>query len=272
MRRGIAALAIATALSVGSLVALADITFVLKSGERISGTGITRSQGTITVSVSGQERKISLNDVAVVIYNDGDPTARELAQLPMADNPPELERHTLFMRDGRVIRGQADDWNPDRLVFDTTAGRQFFNASDIARLFSGRGTTGAAPGERGRRRGEPDATVTVDATTPWTDAGLVVRQGERIVFNTTGTISVLRDANAATGPDGQKDMPRQETFPVRTMSVGGLIGRVGNGRPFPIGSTRMPIDMPASGRLFLGINDDQHGDNGGSFEVKVFRR
>jgi len=35
-----------------------------------------------------------------------------------------------------------------------------------------------------------------------------------------------------------------------------LIGRVGyTGKPFPIGNTRTPIAMPASGKLFLGIND-----------------
>ena len=73
------------------------------------------------------------------------------------------------------------------------------------------------------------------------------------------------------GPDGQQNM-KQGTYPVRSMPAGGLIGRVGNGRPFPIGSTRMPIEMDASGRLFLGVNDDNFGDNGGSFEVRIFRR
>ena len=278
MRRVMTALTLVGALYVVSLGALADITFVLKDGQRISGTGITRSQGTITVRVGGEERGVPMNDVAVVLYNDGDPTARELAQLPTEENPPELERHVLVMRDGRVIRGAADDWNPDRLVFDTTAGRQFFNASDIARLymngpaarriFKARvGTTGSTLG--GRQRGEPDATITVEGNTPWTDSGLAVRAGERIAFEASGTISVVPDVTA--GPNGQTSI-RQGNYPVKAMAAGGLIGRVGNGRPFAIGSTRMPINMTDSGKLFVGINDDNFADNGGSFEVRIFRR
>lgn len=278
MRRALTAVTLVAALYVASLAALAEITFVLKSGERISATGITRSQSTITVSVNGQERGVSMNDVAVVIYNDGEPTAGELAQLPMSDNPPTLERHMLVMRDGRVIRGAADDFNPDRLVFDTSAGRQFFNAGDIARLYMdasaarrlfGRrvGTTGSATGAR--PRGEPEATVTVEAASPWTDTGIVVRARERVAFDATGTITVLPDVTA--GPDGQRNM-KQGTYPVRAMPAGGLIARIGNGRPFAVGSTKMPIPMEASGRLFLGINDDNFGDNGGSFEVRIFRR
>ena len=278
MRRALTAVTLVAGLYVASLTALAEITFVLKSGERISGTGITRSQGTITVSVNGQERGVPMNDVAVVLYNDGEPTAGELAQLPKSPNPAELERHLLVMRDGRVIRGAADDFNPDRLVFDTAAGRQFYSAGEIARLYmdasaarrlfaSRVGTTGSAPG--GARRGQADATVTVDATTPWTDTGIIVRAGERIAFNASGSINVLPDVTA--GPDGQTNM-KQGTYPVRAMAAGGLIGRVGNGRPFPIGSTRMPIEMEANGRLFLGVNDDNFGDNGGSFEVRIVRR
>ena len=282
MRRKMTAIMIAVALSAVALTAFAEITFVLKNGERITGTGITRSQGTITVSVNGQERKLPMGEVAMVIYNGGEPAGREIAQLPMSDNPPELERHTLILRDGRVIRGQADDWNPDRLVFDTAAGRQFFNAADISRLymvsgpqarrlFAGRaGTTGEAGAGGGGRRGEADATVTVEANRPWTDTGLVVHAGERIAFNANGTITVVE--NVQTGPDGQRDMARSPNFPIRNMSIGGLIGRVGNSRPFAIGSTRSPIEMPVDGRLFLGINDDIHTDNTGTFEVRIFRR
>jgi hypothetical protein len=278
MRRTIFALTVVVALSVASLMALADITFVMKSGERIQGTGITRSQGTITVKVNGQERGVPMNDVAVVIYNDGEPTAGELAELPTSDNPPELERHLLVMRDGRKIRGAADDFNPERLVFDTAAGRQFFNAGEIARLYmspaaarrlfaSRVGTTGSTASGRGGR--EAAAEVKVEGATPWTDTGIVVRAGERITFRVTGTVNITRDATA--GPDGQTSIA-QGKYPVAAMAAGGLIGRVGNARPFPIGSTRMPIEMPASGRLFLGINDDNFSDNGGSFEVQIVRR
>jgi hypothetical protein len=56
------------------------------------------------------------------------------------------------------------------------------------------------------------------------------------------------------------------------MGVGALIGRVGNSAPFAIGSNRNPITMPANGQLRLGINDDNHADNTGTFVVTIVRR
>ena len=50
---------------------------------------------------------------------------------------------------------------------------------------------------------------------------------------------------------------------------GGLIGRVGTSAPFPIGSNSQPIVMPADGRLMLGVNDNEPGDNSGAFTVTV---
>ncbi len=53
------------------------------------------------------------------------------------------------------------------------------------------------------------------------------------------------------------------------MPAGGLIGKVGNSAPFPIGSNSQPITMPADGRLMLGVNDNEIGDNSGAFSVVV---
>jgi hypothetical protein len=54
--------------------------------------------------------------------------------------------------------------------------------------------------------------------------------------------------------------------------VGGLIGRVGVGTPFPIGSNTLPIVMPNDGRLTLGVNDNEVGDNSGYFTVAVSKQ
>jgi hypothetical protein len=55
------------------------------------------------------------------------------------------------------------------------------------------------------------------------------------------------------------------------VGTGALIGRVGNGAPFPIGRGTQPITMPANGPLMLGINDDVVQDNSGSFSVNISR-
>ena len=52
------------------------------------------------------------------------------------------------------------------------------------------------------------------------------------------------------------------------MLAGALIGRIGNGAPFAIGN-QTSIVAPASGVLFLGVNDDGFADNQGNFQVIV---
>src|SRR3982751_6428102 len=93
------------------LAEAADVTFVLNSGERQSGQLVYHTGTNIGLIQNGRERSFPVNDVAVIIYNDGDPNQNELGQLPTSDNPPELERHTLVMRDGRVLHGKVYHWN-----------------------------------------------------------------------------------------------------------------------------------------------------------------
>jgi hypothetical protein len=51
--------------------------------------------------------------------------------------------------------------------------------------------------------------------------------------------------------------------------VGALIGRIGNGQAFVI-DIAVTMNMPADGRLFLGVNDDHLGDNSGNLVVKIW--
>ena len=52
--------------------------------------------------------------------------------------------------------------------------------------------------------------------------------------------------------------------------MGALIGRIGNGAPFGIGN-QTNVPMPASGMLFLGVNDNNFDDNSGEFRVEITR-
>ena len=107
------------------------------------------------------------------------------------------------------------------------------------------------------------AMVTVDAKHPWVDSGLAVRKGERVSFEAIGTVKWGGKPGKVAGPDGHDAKAGKP-------GKGGLIGRVGfTGKPFPIGSTRTPVTMPQSGKLFLGINDFIFKDNAGSFMVTI---
>ena len=70
----------------------------------------------------------------------------------------------------------------------------------------------------------------------------------------------LGDQRGCAGPDMHAPPIRQKL----------LRGRIGNGEPFSIGDTTNAFDMPASGRLFLGVNDDHYPDNSGNYVVKVW--
>jgi PA-IL-like protein len=285
MRHIIAATFVTLCLAAGSVASAAEVTFVLTNGDRHTGQLFYDTGTNVGVIVNGQKRMFPVRDIAVIQYAPGDPSRNELEQINSSPNPPELERHTLVLRDGRVLKGKVYHWESDTVTFDTTAGRAKYHANDVARLFlNGQGAKQvfnhilnapqpAATDGRGRGRGRggpPEATVRVEANRTWTDTGLVVRAGEPISFSAQGTVTF--GANMTTGPDGDKGLPPNRNYPVPSMSVGGLIGRVGNGRPFPIGSTRSPIEMPNDGRLFLGVNDDQLQDNSDGFDVAINRR
>jgi hypothetical protein len=108
----------------------------------------------------------------------------------------------------------------------------------------------------------------VEANQPWTDTSMTVKRGDRVAFRTTGQIQLVRVTRASAGPDGN-DTVAQSGYPVIAMAAGGLIGKVGNGAPFPIGSNAQPIVMPADGRLMLGVNDNVWRDNNGYFSVVI---
>lgn len=140
---------------------------------------------------------------------------------------------------------------------------------------------GNAGGDRGFGRGGGEnaggssggdgnsRTVAVLADQPWIDSGLVVRANQSLRFEAEGRVLFSLGNQNITGPDGAPGQAGAR-FPVPSMGVGGLIGKIGaTGRPFAIGSKTGELRMPATGRLFLGVNDDHYDDNSGAFRVTV---
>jgi hypothetical protein len=96
-----------------------------------------------------------------------------------------------------------------------------------------------------------------------------VRRGQRLTFESTGEIHFGAGADQRANAGGKGGDPSQSTLPAPGMGVGGLIGRVGNGNPFPIGAGPAQVTMPANGRLFIGVNDRELSDNSGTFTVTI---
>ena len=124
------------------------------------------------------------------------------------------------------------------------------------------------------------------ANQSWTDTGLEVFQGQAIIFEASGIICLQRGNPIANcGPDGYKLKTVQQ--PLRDENIGALIGRVVNLisietdketgqeirneiiKEFYIGPTAR-VEMPLSGHLFLGVNENLVADNSGEFKVIIY--
>jgi len=282
MRRFIATCVLAASAAV---VVLANhpATFVLRSGQRVNGE--LGYKGGTTYTLSG--RDYESRDVAVISFVNDDPSAEELRQIPRVDNnPTELERHVFVTRDGNVIFGKLYHISSDgeTITYDRReGGRHDISANQLARIYinpagarsaynsilrQGRGavaTAGVANSGGG---------LIVTGNQPWTDTAVDVRVGDQVRFLSSGEIRVATGNGPETvaNPNGSGgfNAPRNN-YPVPAMAVGGLIAKVGNSAPFPIGMNDQPIRMPANGRLYLGVNDDGFGDNSGAFNVRIVR-
>lgn len=128
-------------------------------------------------------------------------------------------------------------------------------------------------------------TVVVPGNAAWTDTGIEVIQGQGIEFTAVGTLSLQKgNPQADCGPDGYDFRTLQQ--PLTDRNLGALIGKVVIGVTvikdaktgqekteeaaefFYVGA-RSRVEMPAKGRLFLGINEIVIGDNAGEFTVTV---
>ncbi len=120
----------------------------------------------------------------------------------------------------------------------------------------------------GRPSGLRERVVSVDGAVSWTDTGVDVRAGQTVYFDAGGR--VRWGPGSQDGPGGAEKSPRNPNSPMPGRPAAALIGRIGGGEDyFFVGDDKGPIRMRSSGRLFLGVNDDQVRDNSGAFRVTV---
>jgi len=128
--------------------------------------------------------------------------------------------------------------------------------------------------------------IIVPANQSWTDTGLDVEQGQVVFFEASGVIC-LQQGNpiAHCGPEGYKLKTVQQ--PLHDKNIGSLMAKIVKlisietdketgeeirneiVKEFYIGpATR--VEMPLSGHLFLGINENLVEDNSGEFRVIIY--
>jgi hypothetical protein len=186
----------------------------------------------------------------------------------------KLAADVLVLRDGRRVDGVLVGVASGSIEFEHRGGRddgrvRRYDRDEIRSiLFDDDRGTGRGGFDSGARPGMRERVVNVDARTQWTDAGIDVRTGQQIVFAPSG--EVRWGPNRRDGAAGERNSPVNRGRPMPERNAAALIGKIGpEGDPFFIGDERQPLRMRASGRLFLGINDDYLLDNSGSLRVTV---
>ncbi len=264
-------------------------TWVLTTGERISGVINAHGDGQENIgrgdfavgTNDGTEFGVKVEQVAVIEFVGGNPPNAELDKLPP-------NGHMIAMRDGatypgrliNLIRGNLVRWQHSsgnteeipilqvaRVYLNSDNARRIYNYTPSAAIASAGSAGGAIASGPAIPTGPG---IVVRADQQWTDTGNNVARGERIKFTPSGQIRWGANADMVSGPDGSGAV-HNIGFPVPTMNVGALVGRVGNGQAFAIGSGPQPIAMPDNGRLYLGVNDSEVKDNAGGFRVQIQR-
>ncbi len=279
-----AAAALVFVVAVPFVLANPNVTLLLTNGQRVSGELVYHHDDNMAVRVNGREKSYPQGEIAAIEFAPGTPASTELAELPTGTS--EMQRNAIVLKSGRVIPAHLYDISDDgnTITIKTSADqRQNFSADDVARIYlhptKARSlyASNATPGSvatSGQQAGYPlGGPFTVDARQPWTATGVRLKKGDRVAFHASGEVRWGQGPGQVAGPDGAAEPASARAgLPVPQMGVGGLIARVGDSKPFPIGSNSDPIVMPADGELFLGVNDNQRGDNSGSFQVRAWWR
>jgi len=259
---------------------------VLRSGERVSGP--LAFNGGNNATIAG--RTIDFSQIAFISFG-GDPAAAEVQQLPTSDHGPELQAHMITLRDGTIIHGKFYKFSPDgetitidvapnaerRDVPSGQIARMYFSPEATRSVFSGPASGAPASSSQpvatgGSRRGFFGRTrVTVAGNQPWTNTGVAVNAGDTYRFDVNGTVQYTSDPNEKAERQGSLPQHRVPGSPIPNELAGALIARIDNGQPFLIGG-QQEVRMPASGTLYLGINDDNTSDNSGQFDVGISKR
>lgn len=192
----------------------------------------------------------------------------------------DLNADTLVLRDGRRVQGQLISVR-DRLVeFDEVQpfGVRRLNldrgeVSGIEFDRNDRDNSRFSPqpeAQRGRPSGLRERQVFVPANMPWVDTNIDVQTGQDVYFEPGG--EVKWGPNRSAGPGGEINSPANPNRPIPNRPGAALIGRVGGNSTdyFFIGANRAPFRMRSTGRLFLGVNDDNLQDNSGAFRVVIY--
>jgi hypothetical protein len=264
-RMVLSAFCAAALLVTGAAYAQESVTLTLRSGEKINAQLVDLGGVGYTIRQNGNERQIPQNDVAVIDWTGG---------LTDADWTNFTGTSKVILRNGQTFDGSLYDIGgagPLRLTIRTSNGEREVSSSEVARIVISRPENAVATtGSTGipNTPAVPGA-ITVLANQAWTQTGIVLKKGQRFTLSSSGEVQLSDDVNDVANVNGSKNGRTVAGGPLPGGPAGALVGRIGpRGTPFAIGSAPF-ILAPQAGVLYLGVNDDQFGDNRGNYQVVI---
>jgi hypothetical protein len=216
-----------------------------------------------TVKIGNDERRIPANDMAIIDFTGG--------VTPQSDWDRLSSGQFAVLKDGQIVIGQLTDVggsSPLRLSFSVNGANRDIQSNAVARIVLARPNDAPAtpaPSNPSTGGSTSPQGLSVSAQQAWTPTGIIVSRGETLTISATGDINFGAGTSSSNGSS-----ERSTANPVPAYGTGALVARIGNGKPFAIGS-QMQFQAPAAGQLFLGINDTHVQDNSGAFEVQIQR-
>lgn len=259
-RKFFGALGLVATVGLGSVAAQESAVVILRSGERVTGSVIDLGARGYQINVNGSDRWITQGDIAAISFT-GD--------LSEADwNAMSAGTAVLVLRNGQTVAGELFDiggTTPLRLTMRTSSGEREIMSNEVARVIFARPTTVVVPTVTGTGGG---AGIVVAANQQWVSTGITVGRNQTVQFQSSGEVRLSGEQADLASVNGSATQRYAAGSPLPRVLAGGLIARVGNGRPFAIGN-QTSVQMPAAGILYLGINDNSPNDNEGHFNVVV---
>jgi hypothetical protein len=281
-------------LALGATQAFAQTaTVVMRNGDRVRADVLDMGAN-FSFRINGQDQQVPINDVVLIDFaGNGRNISRD-----------EINKASDASGNGFVVLRNGDTFTSRLLDITGIPSRGMFSGdrqiplSEISRIYLGsvrnipeisdnnnnppqtvdNGNNNQNRPYRGRgnrvnqRTAAPAGarSVVVPGNVAWTNSGLNVTRGQYLRFEPSGEIRLSFNGEDIATAAGGKNFRLVDKAQISTIPVGALIGRVGNGQPFSIGDTTQAFQMPADGRLFLGVNDDHVADNSGNYVVKVW--
>lgn len=239
----------------GEIVAFADQQFTI-----LVGSGVRGRRSRITIYMEDVESIIF--ERTVTQGADAAPTGNNAdATMPAATSAPGstgVGSTTPQVGGSSSVDNTAN--NPNEV---TPPARGVVNPIVPPRATSPAASSGSAVNLR-----EASVRVRGDATTNgWTNAGVILRKGQRVRVSASGRIAL--GGGRFSTPAGVPTLDDEAKL-MRGEATGGLIAVIGDDNDeFVFIGARREFVAPRDGVLFLGVNEGNLNDNTGNYDVTV---